>query len=147
MIFTHQAQEPTLTRLAPILELSYRYAVDDFWEFGGQLGVGAGLGADHQSEFVGHVAFESRYVIDALTWVPYLCIGLGALWRSDGPRAWAGGPEHAVDVTAHLGLGVEYRPARSWSIGLAAKYYLVLTDMAETTGPVHLNVSASWYLD
>ena len=133
-------------RFAPVIEVAYRYAVDDFWELGANLGAGVGIGGEVPEASLGFIAFESRYVIDALTWVPYLCFGLGALLREDGPRAWSGDGGPTLDVTGHAGLGVEWRPARSWSLGLVAKYHLALTDAVGTTGPIQVGFSASWYI-
>jgi hypothetical protein len=147
MTMAHAAEVGPEMRFAPVAEISYRYAVDDFWELGGNLGVGVGLGGEMPEASLGYALFESRYVIDAMTWVPYLCFGLGVLLREDGPQAWSGEGGPTVDLTGHAGLGVEWRPARSWSLGLVVKYYLALTDVAGTTGPLHVAFSASWYID
>jgi hypothetical protein len=147
LTMAHPAEVGPEQRFAPVAEIAYRYAVDDFWELGGNVGVGIGVGGDVPEASVGFMFFESRYVIDAMTWVPYLCVGLGALLREDGPRVWAGERGPTLDLTGHAGLGVEWRPARSWSLGLVAKYHLALTDVMGTTGPIHVGFSASWYLD
>ena len=147
MVLTHPSDAGGMLRFAPGAGIGYRYAIDDFWELGASLTLGGSLGADKPEAFIGHALFESRYVIDALTWVPYLCFGLGALVRGGGPRLWESGMSPSVDLTGHAGLGVEWRPARSWSIGLEAKYVVVLSDISQTTGPVQVRASASWYFD
>lgn len=147
LMTSHAPEVGPSQRFAPVVEIAYRYAVDDFWELGGHVGVGIDVGGDVTESSIGFMFFESRYVIDALTWVPYLCIGLGALLREDGPRVWSGEAGPTLDLTGHAGLGVEWRPARSWSLGLVAKYHLALTDIKGTTGPIHVGFSASWYLD
>ncbi len=147
MTFTHARPEGTVVRLAPIADVAYRYAVDDFWELGVAPAAGPGFGGDYPAEAVGRALFETRYVIDALTWVPYLCFGIGVLARGDGPSKWDGHQQPSVDMTGHAGLGVEWRPARSWSLGLVAKYHATITDLDQTVGPIEVGFSASWYVD
>jgi len=144
---THPQESAPDLRMGALGGITYRYAVDDFWELGGNLSFGVDAGGDQAAAFVGQALFETRYVIDALTWVPYLCIGAGALMRSGAPRVWKEESTLSVDLSAHAGIGVEWRPARAWSIGIAARYHILITDFAETRGPIDLNVSASWYVD
>ena len=147
LTMTHPAELGPELRLAPVGEVGYRYAIDDFWELGAKLSLGVSLGGRQPEAMVGHGFFESRYVIDALTWVPYLCFGVGALVRQGGPRVWAGSSGPSVDISAHAGLGVEWRPARAWSLGVEAKYVIAFSDIKATTGPIQLGFSASFYLD
>lgn len=138
----------TLGRFFPLASGGVRYAVDDFWELGGFASAGVGVGGGLRPEGLAQLAFEARYVIDALTWVPYLCAGVGGLLRSDGPGAYDGlaaGP--AIDLTAHAGFGVEYRPSRDWSVGAVARYHFALTDLARTIGPIDFVISVSFYRD
>ena len=147
LMLNHALPDGAVSRLAPLIELSFRHAVDDFWELGGTLAMGFGLGGGQEAEAVGRAAFESRFVIDALTWVPFLSFGLGVLFRGDGPRGWDGGPRPALDITGHLGGGLEWRPARAWSVGVGIRYHAVLTDLGDTVGPIELGATVSWYLD
>ncbi len=64
-----------------------------------------------------------------------------------GPGAWSGIPGPRFDATAHLGGGVEYRPDRSWSLGLVFRYHATLTDLTGTVGPFDLSVTYSFYSD
>ena len=142
------ASHGTVARWTPRIGGGVRYALDDFWELGGALAVGVGLGGGPRAEPVFHLLAEARYVIDALQWVPYLCAGAGLLVRGDGPDAYAGpGSGPAFDATLHLGFGVEYRPSRDWSVGAVARYHLALPDPTRTVGPIDVFLSASFYYD
>jgi hypothetical protein len=140
--------ETSLTRPTPILDVAAVYAITDFWQIGLALRGGVALGGGRDPEGVGHVLLDGRFVIDALTWVPWLTFGAGLLVRQDGTDAYLGsgsGPD--VDPTAHVGLGVDWRPARQWSLGAVARYHLVLTELDVTTGPVEISLFGSLYFD
>ena len=136
-----------VTRVAPMLRGAVRYGLSDFWEIGGELQAGVGLGGGLAVEAVSHLLLDVRLTLDALTWVPYLCAGGGALFRSDGPAAYVGGSGPAFDATLHIGVGVDYRPRREWSVGLVYRQHFVLSDLANNTGPMDITVMASFYSD
>ena len=146
-IFTHPTDDASLSRVAILGDLGLRYALDDFWELGAVVHGGIGLGGDQRPEGIGHALVETRYTIDALTWVPFLSAGLGCLIRSDGPASWRGVSGPRVDLTGHLGFGVEYRPERTWSLGLVARFHGVFTDIQDTIGPFGISMSWSGYWD
>jgi len=125
--------------------MAYRHGVDDFWELGVSLAAGAELGGGYTEHPVAHALFESRCLLDAFSWVPYFSFGLGALLRDESEWRDRRGPE--VAVTGHAGIGIEWRPTRSWSVGFAVRYHATLTDLAHAVGPIGFNLSASWYPD
>ena len=147
LTLTHPDAGEASFRMGGAADLGYRYALDDFWEIGGVITLGVDAGGDPKAGFIGHALFETRYVIDALTWVPYLCAGVGALARTSSPHTWVEGSHVSVDLSAHAGLGVEWRPARSWSLGIVGRYHLVPTDFSATKGPIQLSFLINWFLD
>ncbi len=135
-------------RFYPLATGGVRYSLSDFWELGGFLSGGVGLGGGVRAEGMAHLAAEVRYVIDALQWVPYLCAGAGVLLRTDGPDVLTGvGSGPAVDATVHVGVGVEYRPSRDWSVGGVVRYHVALSDLSRTVGPIDVAITVSFYSD
>ena len=140
--------DATVTRYAPLLHGSFRYAFTDFWQFGGALRGGVSVGGGRRIEAVGQAFAELRLLIDALEWVPFIAAGTGVLFRSDGPKAYiAAGEGPQLDFTVHLGGGVDYRPQRDWSVGLVVRYHFALTDLPNTTGPIDITAVVSFYSD
>jgi hypothetical protein len=84
---------------------------------------------------------EGRFVIDALTWVPYLAFGGGAWARHEANEGWR------VDGSIYGGFGIDYRPARAWSVGFLARGHVLLTDLQRSTGPFDAQILVSIYLD
>ncbi len=120
--------------------LGVSYALTDYWQLGLAVTSGAEVLAPDSPHGLAHVLLDGRFVLDALTWVPFLTFGVGALFR----EADIG---HETDMTAHLGLGVDYRPSRRWSFGLIIRYHFTLTDFTRTVGPVEISFGARLYLD
>jgi len=116
------------------LALGATWWLTDFWSAGLRLrGVGTLSGPDAPAP-AASAHLEARYVLDALTWVPWVCAGAGGSWGgSSGPGGGTAGLVHA-------GLGLDYRPRRVWSVGIAGRYHLALTDLDQTTGPLELSL-------
>jgi hypothetical protein len=137
------AEEVTTNLIAPTVEFGALYALTDFW----QLGLSVGGGPQFSDSTVSpalSAQIDGRLIIDALTWVPYLAFGAGALARKDVSeegRTWR------FDPSIYGGFGVDYRPARSWSVGLLARGHMVLTDLERTAGPFDVQLTFSTYLD
>ncbi len=126
--------------LAPAAHVSVTAALTDYWQLGiGFIG-GADVMASEGARGYTHVLLDARFVLDALKWVPYVTFGVGALVRESSP-------EWRNDLTAHVGLGVTYRPSRKWGLGVIARYHMALTDLERTTGPVEFSFSGHFYLD
>lgn len=106
------------------LEARYRYGLDDFF----QVGLALDLDLTTDPAFVGALAAEVHYVIDIVTWVPYVSLGLGALVRDAVPTSADTTSAPRADLLATLGGGLEYRPARDYAFDLHGRYELVLTD-------------------
>lgn len=107
------------------LEARYRYGLDDFF----QVGLALDLGLAPDPAFVGALTAELHYVIDIVTWVPYVSVGLGTLVRDAVPGATAA----RADLLATIGGGLEYRPARDFALDLHGRYELALTDFDRTS--------------
>jgi len=112
------------------LEGRLRYGLDDFWQVGGSLDLG--VASPHAA--IGATALaEVHYVIDIVTWVPYVSFGFGMALRTSVPKAQAGaGAETALDLVLAFGGGLEYRPDRDYALGLSGRYMLVPTDLDRT---------------
>ena len=122
---------------------AFRYGLDDFWQLGGSLHAGIALGTPPGASgassigFLGTASVELHWVVDIVTWVPYLTLSAGALAR-------AGGPTDGVRLDALVGVGggIDYRPDRSWSVGLVARAEFPVTDLART--PVTYFATLTW---
>lgn len=111
------------------LEARYRYGLDDFFQLGLALDLGLATDSATGPAFVGALTAEVHYVIDIVTWVPYVTLGLGTLVRDAVPGASALRP----DLIATFGGGLEYRPARDHAFDLHGRYELALTDLDRTS--------------
>jgi hypothetical protein len=111
-------------RWAPGVMARLRYGVGDFFQLGGALDVGLGLPNDTSGLGLVAAAFvEAHYVIDIVTWVPFVSLGAGVLVRDEVP-----GEGLRADLALALGGGLEYRPARAYAFGFTGRYELVVTD-------------------
>lgn len=66
------------------------------------------------------------YVVDILTWVPYLTAQVGAHHLAGGTL-----PSSLFIPSAQLGLGVDYQMSRSLAVGVAARQAFLLTKMSD----------------
>ncbi len=97
--------------LAPTLGGGWRMAWTDYIELGGELGAGLELTGDASTP-IARVLLEARYLLDALTWVPWLAAGATFTTPVDGFDARWGG---------WAGVGLDYRPRRERSYGIALR--------------------------
>jgi len=117
------------SRYAVGLTSRLRYGIDDFWQAG--VSIDLGLTID-DAAFVCSLLAEAHYIIDIVSWVPHLTVGVGALVRDGTPSN--AGPALRTDLVVSIGGGVEYRPERDFAIGLSARYELVPTDFSRVDG-------------
>ncbi|MCA9516335.1 MAG: porin family protein [Myxococcales bacterium] len=132
-----------IASVAPIALVGLRYGLSDFWQLGGSVTAGVSLSGDHDPAFVGTAHLEAYYFLDVVTWVLYGMAGAGVLVRDAHPDVLAGtasGP--GFDLSVLAGLGLDYRPARDWSLGLAIRYHVVVTDL-DRTSPT-LSATLGW---
>jgi opacity protein-like surface antigen len=130
------------TQLAPTIQLGVAYALTDYWQLAIELFGGAEVLLKDGPGGFAQALIEARFVFDALTWVPYVGLGFGTTVR-DAPSS----DIIATDATAHVGIGVDYRPSRRWSIGLSARYNFLLTDFDGSTGPIQTTITFKLYMD
>ncbi len=117
-------------------------------QLGGYLAAGVALSGDHDPAFVGHAGAEAQLFIDVITWVAYAVAGAGALVRDAHADSLSEqDPGLRIDATAHLGLGLDYRPARDWSVGGVARYQLVLTDLDRTAPTFDVALAYTLYFE
>ncbi len=119
-------------------------SLTDFWQFG--LSANWGPTFSHL-EGITHgvnVNVEGRFVLDALTWVPYVSFGLGG-WARETLIA----NDHSWQLDASLfgGFGIDYRPQRDWSVGFLARGHMLITDLENTVGPFDAQLLFSLYFD
>lgn len=120
------------------LSFGYRYGLTDFWSLTTDatyalLPVRGGL------EHLGFVRFGTTYTIDALEWVPWIGLGLGAYYLSDAKNAFDGG------VSA--GVGVDYRPRRTFSAGIDVWYHALFQNLGTIPATLTVGVRLVWYLE
>ena len=112
------------TRWAPGALVRLRYGAGDFFQIGASLEGGAALPTDASAVAPVAAAFaEVHYVIDIVTWVPFVTVGVGALLRGEVP-----GEGLRADLALAFGGGLEYRPERDFALGISGRYELVATD-------------------
>lgn len=145
-------EETSIIRQHTQLGASAHYFLTDFWVLGLSVRGGLAYGDAPDPEGLFQTFAEAQFILDALTWVPWACGGVGMLLRSEGPGAYLGVEEGpALDATVHFGVGVDYRPAREWSIGAGLRWHIVLTDdTSDPTaldGPFEIGFRFTWYLD
>ena len=143
---TEQSVQSTL-EVAPILSIAAAFAVTDYWQVGGQLGGGVTATGSRTPQGVVHGLALVRYVIDALRWVPMLEVGVGVRARAGEAEVDRTHTGPSAEFTAHAGFGLEYRPARVWSVGGVFRYHLVPTQLPQVTGPFEVTLGVTWYLD
>ena len=121
------------------LALGATWWFTDFWSVALRLrGTSTITGVDAPAPVM-NAALEARYVLDALTWVPWACAGAGGGWGDHS------GPGGGAAALVHAGVGIDYRPSRRWSVGLSGRYYVALTDLERTSGPMALTVALRLY--
>jgi hypothetical protein len=77
----------------------------------------------------------ASYVLDVLRWVPYFGLLIGATTLSGGPL-----DRTKVLPDVSIAVGLDYRIDRSWSVGVAGREHLLLTE--ESTYPSIIQVFA-----
>ena len=133
---------------APTGLVSLRYGLDDAWQLGGSVAVGVGLSGDHDPGLLGLAHLEAYYFLDVITWVLWAVAGVGVLARDAHPDALAGTDSAlGLDASAVVGLGLDYRPERTWSVGGVVRYELVLTDLDRTAPTLHAALAWTLYFE
>jgi len=125
--------DTTTFRSAPGALVRLRYGVGDFFQIGASLDAGVALATDFSNVApIAAAFFEVHYIIDIVTWVPFISAGIGPLLRGavphEGMTKDKDDAELRVDLALTVGGGLEYRPAREWAVGFAGRYELVVTD-------------------
>jgi len=132
--------------VAPTGMVTIRYGLDDFWQIGGSLAGGVALSGDHDPGFLGMAHVEVYYFLDVVTWVLWGVAGVGAVARDAHPDVLAGDSSGPVfDASAVVGLGLDYRPAREWSVGAQFRYQFVVTDLDRTAPTAHVALMYTLY--
>ncbi|TNF37680.1 MAG: hypothetical protein EP329_02515 [Deltaproteobacteria bacterium] len=138
--------EAEVFSVAPTGVVAIRYGLDDFWQIGGSLSSGVALSGDHDPGFLGMAHAEVYYFLDVVTWVLWGVGGVGVVARDAHPDVLAGEASAPVfDASAVVGVGLDYRPAREWSVGAAFRYQLVLTDLDRTAPTAHVALMYTLY--
>jgi hypothetical protein len=116
------------------LGLHYSYGVNDQFDFLAEAAsslVAIGQSDDDSTVLytrpggVSNVGAGVGYVIDILSWVPYLCaLGEG--------YAMTGGTVQGTKLLGGvaLGLGVDYKVTRHFNLGVAYRQHMMLTDLS-----------------
>lgn len=76
---------------------------------------------------VAHGAFGMAYTLDVISWVPYMGLLVGG-YRFAGAELEEA--DHRLGFQGALGL--DYRPSRSWAVGLQLRYHTFSDDPLST---------------
>jgi hypothetical protein len=121
----------------------FHFGLDDFWQIGATLDAG-GFIARNEAQALddnvglwGSARLDVRWIVDVLTWVPFVELSAGLAVRGREPAATGGATSSEfrwsparLDLVTLLSLGLDWRPARSWSIGGRVGGGALLTDLA-----------------
>lgn len=130
-----------------LVGVSGAYSFDAYWAFAGSLRAGVGDFSGTMSAVV-HGLVEARYVIDRMTWRPWLAIGVGALYRSSLPQTGSRPKNlgHKVDATVHAAGGVDYQLSAQWSLGALLRYNVIVTEpWGRSVGPFDISAQARFH--
>lgn len=115
--------------------LHYAYGLNDQFNLMGELGSEV-VAAKQRQDFpeaphnrparLDHASVGLGYVIDILTWVPYLTAQVGAHHVAGGTL-----DSSLVIPSAQLGLGLDYQLSRSFAVGVAGRQHFLLTKMSD----------------
>ena len=140
-VSTWTPQDSVAERWAPGVAVDVAWWLTDFWSLAARIGTGLALEAE-ESRPLAHGQLEGRYVLDALTWVPWACVGTSGLWLNG-----SGAPDQDLVWSAHAGVGIDYRPSRRWSFALETRFHASLEPWRSLVGPLELGLVARMYLD
>jgi hypothetical protein len=84
------------------------------------------------------------YALDIIEVVPYVLLDL-TVYTADWP--FFGDNDRSVGVGALVGLGLDYRRWREWSVGVEVAYHGFLTDIIYYPVYLNINLHASYHYD
>ncbi len=134
-------------RFGPLIDLSVMWSLDDFWMLGARLQGALQLEDIDTMGGQGHLTVETRYVIDALVWVPWAAVGFGVLVEAPASAQTGVNEGLAYDLTLHLGAGIDYRPERDYALGMSVRYHFAPLSMPEKMGPIEVGIQGSFFFD
>lgn len=117
-----------------VLQAQVALGLGDTWELRALAGWAIEIG-DVSLHRV-HGGLELVYLLDILEVVPFLGLGLDVPTSILGDEVW-------VDFAGHAVFGVDWLPAREWSVGIEIRPYVLFTALTRTAGdPVWLTATA-----
>lgn len=121
------------------------FGFTEYWQLAVAVRAGGAVAGDAPETAVG-VLLDGRFIIDRMTWTPWISFGIGGLYRSRGTNAYLGGAEtERLDFSVHAGLGLDYDIGDGWGMGVVARYHLLLTDdLARVIGPIEISLQATF---
>lgn len=125
----------------PSLEIGAVLALDDYWQIGVSCSAGPSFLGDASPEPAERFGVEARFIIDALTWVPYLSAGVAAVVHHQEVGA------ARLDGALFGGFGMDYRPQRAWSLGGFGRAWATVTGPSHTSLTLDFQVVFSFYVD
>ena len=148
--------DPSLALHAPGATFGGWYGLDDFWQLGGAVHAGVAFpigdaAATLEPAPLAAATVEVRYVLDIVEWVPHVDLAAGVMWSGSGRGQPAsagpsGSSDGAFDAIVGVGLGLDYRPARDWSLGLTGRYDFVLSDWDGVSAAYLVTLVYSFYI-
>jgi hypothetical protein len=135
------------------LGVGAHYGLDDFWQLGGTIEAAwmpvRGDTAEDPTGLLGLARLDVRWLVDVLTWVPFVEASVGAVFRGRNAPADLGASPASprLDLLVMGSLGLDYRETRDFSVGLRVGVGGLLTDL-DRAGPLtRVDLVLNFHLD
>jgi len=143
------------TRHSLGLSVGAHYALDDFWQLGGTVEGAYTVApslvaqAEDPTGLSGMVRADIRWLVDVLTWVPFVevSVGVAIRGRNDPPDATSSPSTARLDLVTLVSIGLDYRPERDWSLGVRGGVGWLLTDLSRAGALTRLDLMAIFHFD
>ena len=119
------------------LSVGYQWGIDDFFNLWVDAGW-SGAPADGASAAVSNRVMTTVgvvYHLDSFQWIPYLSTSVGLY------SAFTGEEDPRLALGFELGGGLDYRPAREWSLGLFGMFHAIAVGDIPHHGSAGLRVN------
>ena len=123
----------------PALHVAVRGPVLPHVQLGllGRFGLSSGSSGSGVS---GSFALEGRYLMGSTDVVPYVGLGIGAVFRPTVDSSGASGLVQRADPVIPIGVGLDLRLTDTMMLGISTRYTAILTELPTSVGPIDLTL-------